>query len=836
MTAPLRPISQISVPVDGMTCASCVAHVEEAIAALPGVSAVTVNLATDRAEVTFKDQADLAAVRKAVEEAGYSVGTAVAEFDVEGMHCASCVSAVEGALKAIPGVAAVSVNLATNRATITRVAGQAPDERLIAAIAAEGYSAQRHAGAAPTEVADRRAAAVVALKWRAAIAAAFTLPVVVLAMGPHVWPGMHAWLMEWLPGNGSAYVQLFLAALVLFGPGLRFFSLGVRSLAQLKPDMNALVAIGAGAAFVYSAMVTLAPSAVPGGTGVYFEAAALIVTLILLGRYLEGRARGRASEAIARLVRLAPKTARVERNGSTEEMPVEQLVVGDTIQVRPGERVPTDGVVIEGHSFVDESILTGEPMPVAKETGSAVVGGSINQAGAFTFKATEVGASTMLAGIIRLVEGAQAGKLPIQALVDRVTAWFVPAVMVVAALTFVAWLIFASNLGSAVVAAVAVLIIACPCAMGLATPTSILVGTGRAAELGILFRRGGALQSLSSIVTIAFDKTGTLTVGRPTLTDIVPAEGFSADEVLALAAAAEARSEHPIARAVSDAATDRGLKVVGAANVEVQTGLGVRASVAGRDVVIGARRYFDRLGIETGSLATHASRLSEDARSAFHVAIDGRAAAVLAVADPIKPNAPAAVARLKAMGLRVVMITGDNERTAQAVGRATGVDEVIANVDPAGKLSTIRSLNRDGLVAFAGDGVNDAPALAEADVGIAMGTGTDVAIEAAEVVLVSGNLDGVASAVALSRATLRNIRQNLFWAFGYNAALIPIAAGVLYPIAQIQLTPILAAAAMAMSSVFVVGNALRLRSFDPGHKIGDSDRRAVVMAANPVRR
>ncbi|MGE3717987.1 MAG: heavy metal translocating P-type ATPase, partial [Bauldia sp.] len=573
-----------------MTCASCVAHVEKAIASVPGVSKVNVNLATDDAQVSFSGAPDLAAVRKAVAKAGYTVGTATAEFDVEGMHCASCVSAVERALKAVPGVTDVAVNLATNRATVTRLTGQAPDELLAAAIAAEGYTAVRHMDEAADRIADKREAALTALTWRTALAAILTVPVVFLAMGPHVVPSIHDWLMMWLPGKGSAYAQLALSALVLFGPGLRFFTLGFRSLARLKPDMNALVAIGAGAAFLYSAVVTLMPGAVPQGAGIYFEASAVIVTLILLGRTLEGRARGRASEAIGRLVRLAPKSARVERSGSVEEVPVEQLLVGDLIQVRPGERIPTDGVVTDGQSFVDESILTGEPMPVVKEPGSRVVGGSINQAGAFTFRATEVGAGTMLAGIVRLVEGAQAGKLPIQALVDRVTGWFVPVVMAVAALTFAAWLASGSDLGSAVVAAVAVLIIACPCAMGLATPTSILVGTGRAAELGILFRRGDALQGLSTVRMVAFDKTGTLTVGRPTLTDVVTAAGFSPEEVLSLAAAAEGRTEHPFGKAVVDGAIDRGLNLAAPTRVDVHTGLGVRASVAGRDVVIGGER------------------------------------------------------------------------------------------------------------------------------------------------------------------------------------------------------------------------------------------------------
>ncbi|MGD9507028.1 MAG: heavy metal translocating P-type ATPase [Geminicoccaceae bacterium] len=817
MTAPVRTPLAISIPVEGMTCASCVSHVEEAIEAVPGVASVSVNLATERAEVSFRDRSDLGAVRKAVEAAGYSVGTETAEFDIDGMHCASCVNAVETALRGVPGVAGASVNLATNRATVTRLAGAAPDQRLVAAIAAEGYTAERHADASPEGVPDRRAAALADLWRRTVLAAALAAPVVVLAMGPHLIPAMHHWLAAMLGANGGAYLQLVLAAAVLLGPGLQFFILGIRSLTRLKPDMNALVAIGTGAAFLYSAVATVAPGVLPAGAaGVYFEASALIVTLILLGRYLEARARGQASEAIGRLLRLAPKTARVERVGSVEEIPIERLVVGDVVQVQPGERIAVDGVVIEGSSHVDESILTGEPMPVAKQAGSSVIGGSLNQAGAFSFRATKVGADTFLAGIVRLVEGAQAAKLPIQALVDRVTGWFVPAVIGLAALTFVLWLAFGPEptLGPAIVAAVAVLIIACPCAMGLATPMSILVGTGRAAELGVLFRRGDALQSLSSVEIVALDKTGTLTVGRPALTDIVTADGFAEPDVLALAAAAESRSEHPLAKAIVDAAKDRGVAIAPAEDVRVEPGLGVRALVAGRTVVIGNRRMMERLGLDPSHLANEAARLADQGKTSFFVAVDGRVAAVLAVSDPIKPNAQEAVGWLKALGLRVAMITGDNERTARAIALKAGIEEVVANVDPAGKLAAIRNLKADGAaVAFVGDGINDAPALAEADVGVAMGTGTDVAIEAAEVVLVSGNLDGVANAVAISRATLRNIRQNLFWAFAYNATLIPIAAGVLYPLAEVQLTPVLAAAAMALSSVFVVANALRLRSF-----------------------
>lgn len=837
MTDPTIPPLRASIAVEGMTCASCVSHVEEAIAALPKVKSVRVNLATERAEITFGDQPDqhvLEAVRGAIDDAGYKVGSETAEFDIEGMHCGSCVAAVQTSLRKVPGVTEASVNLVTNRATVTRIAGTAADSRLVGAIVAEGYEASRHLEENPTDPSEKRIVALAQLKRKTVAAAVLTLPVVVLAMGPHLIPAMHAWLMPVLGAMGSEYIQLVLSAVVLLGPGRHFFVLGIRSLMRLKPDMNALVAIGTGAAFLYSAIAVLAPDLLPPlATGVYFEASALIVTLVLLGRYLEGRARGRASEAIGRLVRLAPKTARVERNGSTEEIAVERLNVGDVILVRPGERIPTDGILLDGSSFVDESVVTGEPMPVGKKAGSTVVGGSVNQAGSFRFTTTRVGSETVLAGIIRLVEGAQSAKLPIQALVDRVTARFVPVVLLVAAATFGIWLAFGPDpaLPHAIVAAVAVLIIACPCAMGLATPTSILVGTGRAAQIGVLFRRGDALQMLSAVDVVAFDKTGTLTIGRPTLTDIVPVNGFTEGEVLRLAATVENRSEHPLARAVMEGASDRGVVLSETEGFSVVLGLGVRATVDGRDIVVGNRRMLEAAGIEAGALEDAATGLAEDGKTVFYVAVGGRMAALLGVADPIKPNAAETVSRLRGMGLRVAMITGDGARTARAVARQVGIDEVVAAVDPAGKLDAIRDLKSgEASVAFVGDGINDAPALAEADIGIAMGTGTDVAIEAAEVVLMSGNLEGAGNAIAVSRATLRNIRQNLFWAFAYNAALIPVAAGVLYPIAGIQLTPVLAAGAMALSSVFVVTNALRLRSFDPRRRVADRPRRITSFA------
>ncbi|HMO73287.1 MAG TPA: copper-translocating P-type ATPase, partial [Paracoccaceae bacterium] len=626
-------------------------------------------------------------------------------------------------------------------------------------------------------------------------AGALTLPVFALEMGSHLIPAWHHLIMDTIGMQANWVSQAVLTTLVLAFPGRRFLTAGLPALVRLAPDMNSLVALGTGAAWAFSMAATFAPGLLPPGTAqVYFEAAAVIVTLILLGRMLEARARGRTSQAIARLVGLQPRKARVRRAAGTQEVDLAEVDPGEVLEVRPGERIPVDGTVTEGTSWVDESMVTGEPLPVEKAPGATVVGGTVNQAGALVFRATAVGRDTMLARIVALVEAAQGGKLPIQAMVDRVTMWFVPVVMAVAAATFAVWLAFGPppSLGLALVNAVAVLIIACPCAMGLATPTSVMVGTGRGAEAGILFRRGEALQRLRDVRTIAFDKTGTLTEGRPRLTDLHLAPGFDRATVLAQVAAVEAQSEHPVARAIVAAA--EGLALPPVAGFRSITGYGVSASVGGVRVEVGADRYMTRLGLDPSAFSDAAARLAEDGKSPLYAAIDGRPAAILAVADPLKPTTAPAIAALHRMGLRVAMVSGDNTRTARAIARAVGIDHVVAEVLPEGKVAALRDLAASaGPVAFVGDGINDAPALAAADVGIAVGTGTDVAIEAAEVVLVSGALSGVPAAIDLSRATIRNIRQNLFWAFAYNAALIPVAAGVLWPAFGVLLSPVLAA-------------------------------------------
>ena len=815
-----KPDTSLSVPVEGMTCASCVGRVERALSKLPGVANASVNLVTGRADIVFSGQPDLRGIVRAVDEAGYSVRETTTELAIEGMTCASCVGRVERALKAVPGVLAADVNLATERATIRHLPVQVTPAYLQAAVAAAGYEAKPAgtvSAGAGDQAAERHEQELHALRRSLVVAALLTLPLFVLEMGAHVVPGWGHWLMGVIGHQGSWYLQWVLASLVLFGPGLRFFRKGVPALLRAAPDMNSLVALGTSAAYGYSVVATFAADLLPSGTvHVYYEAAAVIVTLILLGRYLEARAKGRTSQAIQRLVSLQVKSAWVRRSGEMIEVSVDQVQNGDIVLVRPGEKVPVDGQVIEGSSYVDESMITGEPVPVQKTAGAKVVGGTINKTGSFSFQVTEVGANTVLAQIIRMVEQAQGSKLPIQALVDQVTMWFVPAVMAAATLTFVLWLLFGPEpaLTFALVSAVAVLIIACPCAMGLATPTSIMVGTGRAAELGILFRKGEALQSLRDVQVVALDKTGTLTKGRPELTDLITAQDFDEGEVLGLIAAVESRSEHPIAEAIVEGAKRRGLQLAEPEGFEAVPGYGVSALVAGRRIELGADRYMTSLGYDVSSLLPAAKRLAAERKSPLYAAIDGRLAAIAAVVDPIKPTTLEAITALRALGLRVAMITGDNAGTAAAIARQLGIDEVEAEVLPDGKVAAVKNLRSGGrTIAFVGDGINDAPALAEADVGLAIGTGTDVAVESADVVLMSGDLRGVVNAIALSKATIRNIKQNLFWAFAYNVVLIPVAAGALYPVNGTLMSPIFAAAAMALSSVFVLGNALRLKGF-----------------------
>ncbi|QGM27154.1 heavy metal translocating P-type ATPase [Acinetobacter towneri] len=807
---------QETLSIEGMTCASCVGRVEKALKKIDGVEKAEVNLATEKALIHASQPLDRALLIKAVQRAGFDVAAIQPiELSIDGMTCASCVTRVEKALKKVSGVEQANVNLATERAWIQPNATVSSQD-LIRAIQKAGYDAKllQHDS---NEQHDKKNLEQQQLKRDLVISLILALPVFILEMGSHMIPAFHMWVMHNIGQQQSWLIQFALTTLVLLLPGRRFYQKGIPALLRFAPDMNSLVAVGTLAAYSFSLVATFMPQLLPEGTvHVYYEAAAVIVSLILLGRYFEAKAKGRTSQAIQHLIGMQAKTARIHRDGQIIEVPVAEVSSNTIVEIRPGERIPVDGEVIEGHSYIDESMITGEPVPVAKQIGNQVVGGTINQNGTLNIRATAIGEASVLAQIIRMVEQAQGSKLPIQALVDKVTMWFVPAVMLLAALTFIVWFIFGPEpaLTFGLVNAVAVLIIACPCAMGLATPTSIMVGTGRGAEMGVLFRKGEALQLLQDVKVVAVDKTGTLTEGKPILTDFHVQSGFDADQVFVLLASVEAKSEHPIALAIVQAATEKQVSLLPVTEFDSITGSGIEALVNGQRIQIGADRYMQQIGLDVSAFNAEAARLGQEGKTPIYMAIDQQLAAIVAVADPIKDTTFAAIAALHQLGLKVAMITGDNRHTAQAIAARLQIDHVVAEVLPEGKVDVVRELQQQfGRVAFVGDGINDAPALAQADVGIAIGTGTDVAIEAAEVVLMSGNLQGVPNAIALSKATIRNIRQNLFWAFIYNIALIPIAAGVLYPFAGILLSPIFAAGAMALSSVFVLGNALRLKYF-----------------------
>lgn len=810
---------KLNLSVQSMTCASCVGRVDRALAALDGLTEVSVNLATETASFKADSAAQVSAAAASLAELGYPARSSRVTLNISAMSCASYVGRVDKALAAVRGVLDVSVNLASETATVVYLEGAVTPAILISVSKDAGYPAEIAKADAQIGRAERKADEANAQARRMMFAAVLTIPVFVLEMGSHLVPGIHMLIERTIGLQTSWLIQFVLTSLVLFGPGRQFFAKGLPALLKAAPDMNSLVALGTGAAWGYSVMATFLPALLPDGVrAVYFEAAAVIVVLILLGRWLEARAKGRTGAAIQALLGLQSKTARVLRNGEAFKIEIDALQVGDIILVRPGERIPVDGDVVDGTSNVDESMITGEPLAVSKVAGDNVTGGTVNGTGSLTFRANRVGADTTLAQIIRLVEDAQGAKIPIQALVDRVTMWFVPAVLVLATLTVIVWLIVGPDpaLTFALVAGVSVLIIACPCAMGLATPTSIMVGTGRAAEMGVLFRKGDALQGLNDVGVVALDKTGTVTEGNPVLTDLVLAQGFDRTDVLRLVASVEAQSEHPIADAIVQSAKTEGVALSGVDAFESITGFGVIAELDSRKVLVGAGRLMEREGIDVTPLVGEEHRLAQSGRTALYAAIDDKLAAVIAVADPVKASSQAAIAALRSKGMKVVMITGDKQETAEAIARETGIDDVVAGVLPDGKVAALQSLQAEGMkVAFVGDGINDAPALAHADVGIAIGTGTDVAIESADVVLMSGDLRGVVNAIEVSRATMRNIRQNLIWAFAYNAALIPVAAGVLYPAFGLLLSPVFAAGAMAMSSVSVLGNALRLRKVNP---------------------
>lgn len=808
-----------------MTCASCAVRIEKSLSRLAGVREASVNLATGRARVEYDDaQVKPEDLVRRVEAAGYGArlangkagGLAGAELimDVGGMTCASCVARVEKALSRVAGVSKATVNLATNRAAVTYDPAQVDPAQLREAVERAGYTVEDivRPEAAPV---SREGEELAGLRARLLL----SVPVAAAIMALAMWPWPHHGVPTW-----AAWTMFALATPVQFWAGRQFYAHAWAAARHFSTNMNTLIAVGTSVAYAYSVAVLLFPHAVAGAghAEVYFDTSAAIIALILLGRTMEARAKGQASSAIRRLIGLRPRTARVLRGGREVDLPIDDVQVGDVVVVRPGEKIPVDGEVLEGTSAVDESMVTGESLPVEKRPGDAVIGATLNRTGSFRFRATRVGKETMLSQIIHLVEEAQARKAPIQHLADVVASYFVPAVIGAALLTFAGWYAFGGGLAPAgqspftfaLLLFIAVLIIACPCALGLATPTAILVGTGKGAELGILIRGGDALQIAEKVGILVFDKTGTVTHGEPRVTDVLPAAGVAEEELLRLAASAERGSEHPLGEAVVHEAEARGLELSAADEFEALAGRGVRAQVAGRTLWLGSPRLMEERGLDAGPLRAEAERLAGDGKTPLFIAEEGRLLGLVAVADTVKPGAADAVAALRRMGLEVAMLTGDNRRTADAIARQVGIERVMAEVLPQDKAAEVERLRGEGkVVAMVGDGINDAPALAAADLGIAIGTGTDVAIEASGITLVRGDLRAVPTAISLSKATMRVIRQNMFWAFFYNAALIPLAAGALYPRYGILLNPMIAAAAMAFSSVSVVGNSLRLRGF-----------------------
>ncbi|WP_371731905.1 heavy metal translocating P-type ATPase [Thermaerobacter sp. PB12/4term] len=804
--------AELTLPVEGMTCAACANRIEKGLKRLDGVMETAVNLATNRARVRF-DPARVSAADMAarVRDLGYEVPMQQARLSIEGMTCASCVNRVERALRQLPGVVDAAVNLATNTGTVRYVPGAVDVADMVRAVRDAGYEANPLEDTGDESDAARQRE--IRGWWnRFLLGAVLSLPLLV-AMAGHVFK-WHGPVMDVL-SNG--WVQLALATPVQFYVGWVFYRDSYYNLKNRNANMSVLVALGTTAAYAYSLAAVLWPHL--GIPGLYFETSALLITLVALGKYLEAVAKGRTSAAIKKLLGLQAKTARVIREGREQDIPVEAVEVGDIVVVRPGEKIPVDGVVVEGRSAVDESMLTGESLPVEKGPGDEVIGATVNTTGTFKFRATKVGKDTALAQIVRIVEDAQASKAPIQAFADRVSNYFVPAVIAIAVITFGAWHLLTRDFTSALLAATAVLVIACPCALGLATPTAVMVGTGRGAENGILFRGGEHLEATATLNAILLDKTGTITVGKPSVTDVV-AVGMDEAELLRLVASAEKASEHPLASAIVDRAREDGLQLEEPGDFEAIPGHGVRAAVGGRQLHVGNRRLMERQGVDLAPVRDRIEALENQGKTVMMAAVDGRLAGLIAVADTIKENAPEAIAELQRMGLEVWMITGDNARTARAIARQAGIPEerVLAEVLPADKASKVRELQARGLkVAMVGDGINDAPALASADVGIAIGTGTDVAIEAADVTLMRGDLRGLVAAIDLSRATLAKIRQNMFWALIYNTLGIPVAA-------LGYLSPVLAGAAMALSSVSVTTNSTLLKRFDPMRRFRDGRR------------
>ncbi len=813
--------------VTGMTCASCAVHVEKAVVKLAGVKTASVNLATEKMRLVYEeDRLTMDAVKKAVEAAGYGIADRQSAKEViipiEGMTCASCVARIEKAVGKLDGVEKVSVNLATEKADIRYDPARIRLSAIKKSITDIGYTPREiDRSAAVDEDAERKEREIKVLKTKFIAAAALSIPLLYLAIG-HMIPGLKVPLPFFL--DPMEYPLFFaLAQILLIIPvliaGNRFYRVGLKALWHRAPNMDSLIAIGTGAAVLYSLYNTwlIWAGDMDAVSNLYFETAAVIIALILLGKTLEAISKGKTSQAIKKLMGLAPTTALVIHDGMETETPIAEVEVGDLVRVRPGEKIPVDGEVAEGYTSVDESMLTGESMPVEKKAGDRVTGASLNKNGSIIMKVTRVGDDTALAQIIKLVEQAQGSKAPIARLADVISGYFVPIVMLIALAAGAAWLISGQNVAFSMTIFTAVLVIACPCALGLATPTAIMVGTGKGAEMGILIKGGAALEETHRIRTVVLDKTGTITEGKPVVTDIFAANGTAEDRLLALAFSAEKGSEHPLGEAIVASAASRGLEALPVERFQAIPGRGIEARVDGRDLLLGNEKFMADKAIGLGSLSRRSEGLAAQGKTPMFVAVDGAAAGIIAVADVPKASSAAAIAKMRGMGLEVVMITGDNARTAEAIAAQVGVDRVFAEVLPEDKAAAVKKLQAEGRVtAMVGDGINDAAALAQADIGIAIGSGTDVAIESADIVLMKNDLADVASAIALSKATIRNIRQNLFWAFCYNVLGIPIAAGLLYALGGPLLNPIFAAAAMSLSSVSVVTNALRLRRFRAG--------------------
>ncbi len=808
--------------VTGMTCASCAARIERVVGRLDGVKTASVNLATEKLHLEYDDgKLSRDAVKHAVEGAGYGIAekaeTKRVIIPVEGMTCASCVSRIEKAVGKLEGVAGVTVNLATEKADVSYDPSHVRLSAIKKAITDAGYTPREIDDFQAVDVDAQRKEREIRTMWTKFIVAASTsVPLLYLALG-HMIPGLRVPVPPWL-GSMEHPLAFALAQLLLVIPaivaGNRFYRVGSRALWHRAPNMDSLIAIGTAAAVLYSvySIVRIAAGDPTAVDNLYFETASVILALILLGKTLEAVSKGKTSQAIKKLMGLAPKTAIVIHDGVESEIPIAEVEVGDLVRVRPGAKVPVDGEVMDGYTSIDESMLTGESIPVEKKKGDTVTGASINKNGTITFRATRVGADTALAQIIRLVEQAQGSKAPIAQLADVVSSYFVPIVILIALAAGAAWLLTGQSFAFSMTIFTAVLVIACPCALGLATPTAIMVGTGRGAEKGILIKGGAALEETHRIQTVILDKTGTITEGKPIVTDISLANGTSESELLQIAASAESGSEHPLGEAIVHSAQERRLTLLPVEGFQALPGRGIEARIGGRAVLLGNEKLMSERGVALGSLAETSRSFAVDGKTPMFVSRDREAAGIIAVADVPKESSARAIAKLREKGLEVVMITGDNERTAQAIARQVGVDRVFAEVLPHEKAAMVKRVQEEGRkAAMVGDGINDAAALAQADIGIAIGSGTDVAIESADIVLMRSDLSDVATAIQLSKATIRNIKQNLFWAFCYNVLGIPIAAGLLHLFGGPLLNPIFAAAAMSMSSVSVVSNALRLR-------------------------